>query len=48
VPLGHREQFVAGKAAWFGLAEQCLVLLGLHPAVAPGTGAVLQGEAAGP
>jgi hypothetical protein len=22
VPLGHREQFVAGKAAWFGFAQQ--------------------------
>ena len=47
VVLGHREQFVAGRPRRSASRSDVWCVVGLHPAVAPGTGAVLQGEVAG-
>jgi hypothetical protein len=44
---GHREQLVVGMARGSASRSDVWCLFGLHPAVAPGTGAVPQGEAAG-
>jgi len=47
VVLGHREQLVAGRPRRMASRSNLWCLFGLHPAVAPGIGAVLQGEVAG-
>jgi hypothetical protein len=43
VVLGHREQFVAGRPRRSASRSKLWCLFGLHPTVAPGIGAVLQG-----